>query len=232
MTAMRRRDDDQILEAMRDMETPAGAMQLAERLRIPPASIGRSLLRLENQGLVAKVQNKGRVITDKGRQRLEDQRSKQHKMQVASELIEAASVETEANLRDILLVRCLLEGYTAKACTEHIRPEELEELKDIQFDYVYELKHGRTGSEEDLKLHLKIAEIAGSPTITRVLRLILTDQNAYATFTRAAMQTESLKYNEHDDILAAIKSGDGERAKAEMEKHLSRVGANVHNYLQ
>ena len=52
-------------------------------------------------------------------------------MKAANELIEAASMETESGLEDILLVRKLLEGYAAEACAERIEPKELQKLKKI-----------------------------------------------------------------------------------------------------
>ena len=82
--------------------------------------------------MVEKVQNKGRVITDAGEAFLEEQKQHLQKIEVAHELIEAASSATEANLNDILLVRQLLERYTARACTERITPKGLENLEDIQ----------------------------------------------------------------------------------------------------
>ena len=84
-------------------------------------------------------------------------------MKAANELIEAASMETESGLEDILLVRKLLEGYAAEACAERIEPKELPEIKDLQADYLYAIRHGRAGSEEDLAFHLKIAHLSGQP---------------------------------------------------------------------
>ena len=74
-------------------------------------------------------------------------------------------METESGLEDILLVRKLLEGYAAEACAERIEPKELQKLKDLQADYLYAIRHGRAGSEEDLAFHLKIAHLSGSPSI-------------------------------------------------------------------
>lgn len=220
----------QILKAIQQSKVPVGAVHLSGELGIPSANIGRTLLQLEQDGMIEKVQNKGRVITKRGETYLEEWNQRNKKIQVADELIRAASAENGRDLQDILLVRQLLEGYTAALCAEKIAPETLTELEDIQFDYIYEVKHGRSGSEEDLKFHLKIAEIAGSRTITWILNLILTDKDAYAEFTRAAMGSNGLKYNEHELILDAIRKKDGERARAEMEKHLSRVIDNVQHY--
>ena len=169
MAGKKRNSSFEILTAMQDLNTPAGALQLAQILHLPSASIGRELLELEKAGLLVKVQNKGRILTPQGERFLEEERSRREKMKAANELIEAASMETESGLEDILLVRKLLEGYAAEACAERIEPKELQKLKDLQADYLYAIRHGRAGSEEDLALHLKIAHLSGSPSILRML---------------------------------------------------------------
>ena len=219
-----------ILTAMQDLNTPAGALQLAQILHLPSASIGRELLELEKAGLLVKVQNKGRILTPQGERFLEEERSRREKMKAANELIEAASMETESGLEDILLVRKLLEGYAAEACAERIEPKELQKLKDLQADYLYAIRHGRAGSEEDLAFHLKIAHLSGSPSILRMLKLILTDQDAYARFNQAAVRSDEVRENEHESLLAAIEAGDGALARWEMERHLEHVGENLQAY--
>ena len=132
-------------------------------------------------------------------------------------------METESGLEDILLVRKLREGYAAAACPARIAPKERQKLKDLQADYLYAIRHGRAGSEEDLAFHLKIAHLSGSPSILRMLKLILTDQDAYARF-------NEVRENEHDSLLAAIEAGDGALARREMERHLEHVGENLQAY--
>ena len=214
MAGKKRNSSFEILTAMQDLNTPAGALQLAQILHLPSASIGRELLELEKAGLLVKVQTKGRILTP----------------QAANELIEAASMETESGLEDILLVRKLLEGYAAEACAERIDPKELQKLKDLQADYLYAIRHGRAGSEEDLAFHLKIAHLSGSPSILRMLKLILTDQDAYARFNQAAVRSDEVRENEHESLLAAIEAGDGALARREMERHLEHVGENLQAY--
>ena len=63
------------------------------------------------------------------------------------------------------------------------------------------------GSEEDLAFHLKIAHLSGSPSILRMLKLILTDQDAYARFNQAAVRSDEVRENEHESLLAAIEAG-------------------------
>ena len=59
MAGKKRNSSFEILTAMQDLNTPAGALQLAQILHLPSASIGRELLELEKAGLLVKVQNKG-----------------------------------------------------------------------------------------------------------------------------------------------------------------------------
>ena len=220
----------EILKAVRESDIPVGAIHLSGKLGIPPANIGRTLIRLEERGLVEKVQNKGRSITKQGRQYLEEEELKNQKITIANELIDFASLENKKNLLEILQVRKLLEGYTARRCAEMATPELIQELENIQFDYIYELRHARTGSEQDLALHLKIAEGSGNHAIARILKLLLTDNDSYAEFTKAALRLKGLSQGEHCLILEAIREKDGERAASEMEAHLNRVVENVERY--
>lgn len=219
-----------ILKAVNDSDVPVGAIYLSEKLGIPPANIGRTLIRLEEQGLVAKVQNKGRSVTEQGKRCLEEEELKNSKLSIANELIDCASAEDEKNLLEILQVRKLLEVYTARHCAGNATPEMVQELENIQFDYVYELRHGRNGSEQDLNLHLKIAECSGNNTIARILRLLLTDNNSYAEFTKAAISRNGLNQGEHGPILDAIREKNEEKAGCEMERHLDRVMKNVESF--
>ena len=76
MAGKKRNSSFEILTAMQDLNTPAGALQLAQILHLPSASIGRELLELEKAGLLVKVQNKGRILTPQGERFLEEERSR------------------------------------------------------------------------------------------------------------------------------------------------------------
>ena len=223
--------DWKILQAVAGSSIPVGAIYLSSKLGIPSANIGRTLLRLEKKGMVVKVENKGRSITELGKSYIEKQSEKNNKLSVANELINAAGTDEKQSLLEVLQVRKLLESYGASCCAQSVKQEMIKELEDIQFDYIYELRHGRAGSEQDLKLHLKIAEFSGNRMIARILKLILADNNSYAQFTRAAADLHELRQKEHEKIIEAIRQRDGEKASQEMEAHLDRVIQNVKNSL-
>ncbi len=217
----------QVLQAVKDANMPVGAIQLSRELGIPSANIGRALWVLEKQGLLEKVQNKGRYITQAGELLLDSTRQKHEKISIAKELIDAATDIQLSDLLDILTVRRLLEPYAASCCALQLAEDQKQELESLQMDYKYQIRHGAGGSTQDLTLHLKIAEYGGNAVIVKILQLILTDRNYYAEFTKAAKKLNDLSQTEHDQILEAIFRGDGNGAAAAMESHLDHVIRNV-----
>jgi len=217
----------QVLQAVKDANIPVGAIQLSKDLGMPPANIGRTLLALEKRGLLEKIQNKGRYITQAGEELLESYRQKHEKISIARELIDAATDIQLNDLLDILTVRRLLEPYAASHCALRLTEEQKQELDSLQMDYKYQIRHGGGGSSQDLMLHLKIAEYGGNAVIVKILQLILTDRNYYAEFTKAAKKLNELSQSEHDQILEAIFQGDGNGAALAMETHLDHVIRNV-----
>lgn len=217
----------QVLQAVKDANIPVGAIQLSKDLNIPPANIGRTLLALEKQGFLEKVQNKGRYITQAGEQLLDSYRKKHEKISIAKKLIDATTDIQLSDLLEILTVRRLLEPYAASCCASQLTEDRKQELESLQLDYKYQIRHGAGGSMQDLMLHLKIAEYGGNTVIVKILQLILTDRNYYTEFTKAAKKLDELSQSEHDQILEAIFQGDQERAATAMETHLDHVIRNV-----
>ena len=220
---MKKFDERDILRAVNDMGIPVGALQLGERLGMASASAGRMLTALEEKGYLTKVSNKGRVITEKGRDYLNREDERDEKLSVAEKLITASAYYNNEQLLQILQTRLLLEGYTAECCAALATDEDIEKLKVIQLEYYYAILHGESGSEQDLKLHLKIAQIAGNKFIYDMLKLMLTSNNAYSSFSKVPMPLKKEYHNEHDSILEAIFDGRAEDANARMQEHIRHI---------
>lgn len=216
-----------ILKAINEKEEPVGAIYLSETLEIPSATIGRILIELERDGFLKKESNKGRVITPKGKKYLEEKNNLHIKMSAAHNIINTGSDSKSSNLKEVLELRKLLEGYAAMKCAQNCSDEQIAVLENLNAVYVEEIKNSNTGSAEDLKLHLKIAEFSGNETLKNMLRLLLTDNASYESFSNAAYCRNRLYLNEHDMIISAIKNKDSKGAKKEMEKHLERVTQNI-----
>ena len=56
-----------LLQTINEFNSPVGANYLSSKLDISPATIGRQLKKLEDNGYLTCIGNKGRVLTDKGK---------------------------------------------------------------------------------------------------------------------------------------------------------------------
>lgn len=219
----------ELLEIINSSPAPVGAIFLSEKMGIPSATVGRMLAELEQENLLEKFSNRGRQITEKGKQYLNAMNSHSNKKLAADKLIIMVQEISKERLLEVLEVRKLLESKTAETAAQQANAEQVQMLDDILFDYFYEIRHGRIGSEEDLRFHLSIAKMANNATIYQILKLILQEQNAYARFSDAAM-LNSMQVQKHTEILKAIKEKNPERAKDAMLDHLNQVIIDVQLY--
>jgi GntR family transcriptional repressor for pyruvate dehydrogenase complex len=219
-----------ILNSIRESGVPVGAVYLSERLNIPSATVGRVLSSLENEGYIEKVSNKGRQLTDKGKSYLVDRKNWTHKINTASKLLNIVESISKERLLEILQVRQLLEDLTVELACKNATEHELQELDKIMLDYAYDLRYGGLGNEYDLQLHLKIAEISHNQTVHQILKLILTEKNAYTKFSSVADSLKNMQLIQHDEIVQAVKARDVTRAKLAMSRHINKIIADVMQY--
>ncbi len=209
-----------ILQAVEKLTFPAGASYLCKELNYSQATIGRILLECERDGLLEKVSNKGRTITAKGREVLKSYHEKEKLLTTANNLIQQVGNATKHDLLEILEVRKLLEVKTCEEACKHATDEEISELKGILFDYLRARINNDLGNEQDLKLHLKIAELSKNTTILHILTLILTSDNSYTTFALVSSSMDVDPAEWHSDIVAAIEKRNPEEAGESMYRHL------------
>lgn len=222
----------QILQLVRDARMPVGAAFVCEKMGLPQATVGRMLLALEQEGFLQKVSNKGRSLTDSGAAYIAQQLQFYDKLKAAQSIIETVEAPSKAKLYEILEIRIALEAITAQRACENVRQEEMAELDAILLDNFYDLKRGGIGSEQDLRLHLRIAELSGNQTLFQLLQLILTQQNAYTKFNQVAPHITSTQIKQHTDIVEAIRAKDGTRARKAMVLHLQQVMEDVRLHYQ
>jgi len=219
-----------ILNSIEESSVPVGAVYLSNRLGVPSATIGRVMSSLEQEGYIEKVSNKGRRLTVKGRCYLQDQKDRRHKLKTASKLLNIVESISKERLLEILQVRLLLEDLTVERACKEATDQELQELDKIMLDYAYDLRYGGLGNEYDLQLHLKIAEISHNQTVHQILKLILTEKNAYTKFSTVADSFKNTQLIQHDEIVQAIKARDVPRAKLAMSRHINKIIADVMQY--
>jgi len=219
-----------VLREIKNSGVPVGASFLSKKLAIPPATIGRILTKLDNEGLLQKVSNKGRQLTEEGDMYLAEQNLRNAKFKTANKLINLTESVSKDMLLEILEARILLEGRTVELACKNASDEHFHELDRIIFENIYEINRGGLGNEQDLQLHLAIAKMSGNTTIYQILKLILTEKNVYTKFSSVADSVKTGQLEQHGDIVQSIKDRDPVLAKAAIENHLKHVISSVEKY--
>lgn len=221
-----------LLMEVKESNLPIGASYLSKKIGIPQATIGRMLTQLENEGLLEKISNKGRYLTNKGLLYLEKNNIIESKQKTADSLINSVEDISKERLLEILDVRKLLECRAIELACINSSDSELLELDNIMLQYICEVNQGGIGNKEDLALHLLIAKMSKNITIYQILELILTNNNAYTKFSCVADHVKNTQLMQHSDIVNSLKKRDRNLSKIAMEQHLNQVISDLEkNYI-
>jgi DNA-binding GntR family transcriptional regulator len=87
-------------------------------------------------------------------------------------------------------------------------------------------QHG-VASEQNLQLHLTIAELAGNQTILQLLKIILVNDGIYNEFSSFAKRSHKDQLIMHSNIVEAINNRDTKAAVESMRIHLEKIGFDV-----
>jgi DNA-binding GntR family transcriptional regulator len=167
--------------------------------------VGQALERLSDEGLVSK------------------QRRRWHVTRAA----------TTATMREIFEVRTTLEGMCARLAAERITEEEIAAMEQLLRDFERVLREGDNQAliAVDRKFHRKLYEASGNRFLARALDDMYS--LIYRLFFFALDRMGSVRGNieEHRDILAAVRVGDGRTAERLIQQHILHFQAMVEELL-
>lgn len=221
-----------VLQTIKEAGLPVGASYISSRLNMAPATVGRILAELDKNGLLTKVSNKGRILTQKGYEHLAREAQKKEKKETAAQLVHTATKADKTTLLEILQVRRLLEVYTARQACQNATEDEICELERLMLEHLHEIRRGGLGSSIDLEIHLAIARFSRVQTIYQILKIILTEDNVYTKFSYVSDHVKHTQIKQHDAIIQAIRERNPEKAGEAMNIHLTQVMADVEQYYQ
>jgi len=208
---------------------PVGASSLALELNTSQATIGRKLHELEFRGYLRKQSNKGRVITQTGREHFEELKNEELRKHKVNELLNESYVSSEKDLLDILHVRRLLEREIGYLAAQKITSAECKRLKKILADQREEIEHGSLGDKQDLEFHSLLGEISGNKILAQMVNLIMTQGLAYLEFSYIR-QTFSTAVADHEKVLKFLIKGDHDGAADAMVEHIDKIISDVKKY--
>ncbi|MCR5753474.1 MAG: GntR family transcriptional regulator [Acetatifactor sp.] len=174
---------------------------IGEEMGVSRTPVREAFRQLELEGLIQIIPNKGAYVTG----------------------------ITEKDVKDIYMIRSLLEGLCARWATEHITDEQMDEMEEN----VYLAKfHAEKGHLEQLaELDNRFHEIMYEACNSKILEHQLKDFHQYVL--RVRKKTLSSKGRgpksnaEHENIMLAIKAKDADLAEQLANKHIINAYENM-----
>ena len=177
---------------------------LGKELGVSRTPVREALRQLELEGLVTIIPNKGAYVTG----------------------------ITPKDVKDIYIVRSMLEGLCARWATEHITEEQLEELEEIVLLSEFHMKReGSNNVEQIAVLDGRFHAILYEASNSRILSHVLMDFHRYVQMARKSSivseERARKSIREHKQILRAIKDKDVDLAEQLANEHIMHVIQNL-----
>lgn len=192
---------DDILSGKYEEHEELKEVAISEEMGVSRTPVREAFRQLELEGLIRIVPNKGAYVTG----------------------------ITEKDVRDIYMIRSLLEGLCARWATEHITIEQMEEMEENV--YLAEF-HARKGHLDQLaELDNRFHDIMYEACDSKMLEHQLKDFHQYVLRVRKRTLNNANRgpksNEEHKAIMEAIKAGDADLAEKLANQHMINAYDNM-----
>lgn len=174
---------------------------ISEEMGVSRTPVREALRQLELEGLVQIIPNKGAYVTG----------------------------ITQKDVKDIYMIRSLLEGLCAKWACEHITEEQLEELEENV--YLAKFHAGKGHLEQLAQLDNRFHDILYEACDSKMLEHLLKDFHQYVLRVRKKTLNNERRgtasNQEHEMILEAIKEKNAELAQQLANEHITKAYENM-----
>lgn len=174
---------------------------IGEEMGVSRTPVREAFRQLELEGLIQIIPNKGAYVT-------------------------GITVE---DVKDIYMIRSLLEGLCARWATEHITEEQLEEMEENI--YLAEFHAAKGHLEQIAELDNRFHDIMYEACNSKMLEHLLKDFHQYVLRVRkktlANANRGEASNHEHRLIMEAIKAKDAEKAEDLANKHMINAYENM-----
>jgi DNA-binding GntR family transcriptional regulator len=189
-------------------EHPAGGRlreeELAERIGVSRTPVREALRRLDAEGLVDFMPNRGAHV----------------------------AAWSDEDVRDIFALRALLESFGARLAAARIDREALAGLRALCDAMDQALAgaapdHFQRVAELNSRFHQGILAASGSKRLPLLVASLVEAPLMYRTFRRYSSEQVTRSMSHHRELLAALEIGDGEWAESVMRSHVL-AARNIH----
>lgn len=171
---------------------PLRQRDLASRFAVSQTPVREALRRLESEGLVVNDPHRGATVAASEQGAAEDQGQ----------------------------VRAVLESLGARLAAKYVSAQDLVELRAMNAVMDYMKDGDEAYGSANRAFHFKVYEVAGSPLLLSVMRLIW--QQSLLTGPMAARPHRG-SWPQHENLIDALQAHDGDLAEAIMREHILGV---------
>jgi len=225
----------EILLILEEKAEPLGSGVLRQLLNagsvdISEATVGRKLSEMDRLGLTVKVGFQGRVITDKGREKLERVRRFQHRLTYGNRFFATLESRKKEDLIDILVARRAIERELARLAAIHATDAEIRLMDSVLREQEEFSTKNIMTAEHDVKFHRLIAVSAKNKVLAAAMDLIRQDSQLSPILEYIRTQVGGKLAVGHDRILKAIRNRDPAGAEGAMVDHIESLISDVQKY--
>ncbi|MFC9897516.1 GntR family transcriptional regulator [Nocardia sp. NPDC127579] len=178
--------------------TPLSVPELARQLNVSRTPVREAVQRLIYEGLADHVSRRG---------------------------AEVSLVDID-DLRELYVVREMLEGLAARLATERLDGVGLAALREVLAEHERVLRDGTDQAahvELDIRFHRTLRDIAANPHLTATLEPIAGRSHLALHSLWRSPDAPRFALDEHIDIVEAMAAGDPEFAETVARRHISRL---------
>ena len=140
-----------------------------------------------------------------------------------------ARAATTSIMREIYEVGIVLEGMCARLAAERITAEQIERMEQAYRDYERIIRQGDNKAlmAVDRRFHGLLYEASSNRFLARALDDMYTMRYRLVHFAPDRMGSLRPSVEEHREILAAVKAGDGRSAERLIQRHITQFQKTV-----
>ena len=192
---------------------------LAERFEVTSSAVRDAQIQLQTMGLIKILPRSGAVVQTVNFEPL---------VGAFADTLDSALAQADPNLFHLLDARQLIEVECATQAAQKRQMEDLLPLREAlaetlnaaePLDEKSTVKARRKHYEADMAFHLAIAELAGNPVLTTMLRSLLELLKPHLVQIPWSKERKELTVNAHLELFEALRSGDVKKIGKRMTEH-------------
>ncbi|MFD1179094.1 FadR/GntR family transcriptional regulator [Paenibacillus puldeungensis] len=188
---------------------------MAKRFRVGRSTVREAISQLKARGLIETKQGGGTYVRTQ-----------------ALESVETRKIANRQELVQLLQVRKILEIGSIELAAEHRTETDLDELSDIVRHMEETIGNEEISQVYDVNFHLAIAKASQNPMLRQMMEsisalMMRTIRESRSLWLFSEKDSALRLFQEHQQMLEAIKERDSRRAGEIMGIHLTKIGKSL-----